>query len=303
MPRAPRVRTQLAHGHREGRVLIQDAKGTEATEPRLARFCSPRAKVHLHVRPPRPPPPCCSRHAPPRVDASVSWAGRVCRLGSGASRSPFASSGAAEGDGWSGCHGQCPPAAPQPLPAHAQQARRRVDGVVERGDGAPVDRADLRAVDHTLTRTHTHDREALANAPPTCRHIRTRPLSRKKNGSLSRRKTAPSPDGKTAGTASARTCRWSCRLRPTPGSSCLVGMPCGASSAVTPTPDSSNSWGEPTAPALKITSHLTPRLAQLLSFVTGPRLAQGDLSQNEANAWERGGVATARASHRTALEL
>ena len=51
-----------------------------------------------------------------------------------------------------------------------------------------------------------------------------------------------------------RTCKWSCRLSPTPGSAWTMGMPCSCSTSPGPTPESCRSWGEATAPAARITS-------------------------------------------------
>ena len=51
-----------------------------------------------------------------------------------------------------------------------------------------------------------------------------------------------------------RICKWSCKLAPTPGKSALTAMPCCASKAAGPMPDSCNSCGLPMAPALSTTS-------------------------------------------------
>jgi len=47
----------------------------------------------------------------------------------------------------------------------------------------------------------------------------------------------------------ALCCRWSCRLRPTPGLSATVAMPSSPSQSAGPTPESWRIWGEPTEPA------------------------------------------------------
>src|SRR5574340_1053485 len=45
-----------------------------------------------------------------------------------------------------------------------------------------------------------------------------------------------------------RNCRWSCRLPPTPGSSCATAMPCPCNNAPGPMPESCKICGLPIAP-------------------------------------------------------
>ena len=89
----------------------------------------------------------------------------------------------------------------------------------------------------------------------------------------------------------ARICRWSCRLAPTPGRSCTTSMPCWRSSAAGPMPESCNSCGELMAPALSTTSRVACAVTISWPFQTCTPVQRGRPSGCGASssrvAWAR----------------
>src|SRR3974377_806853 len=67
-----------------------------------------------------------------------------------------------------------------------------------------------------------------------------------------------------------RSCRWSCRLAPTPGLSSTTGIPNFVSCSAGPMPDSIMRCGEPIAPAARMTSPWERRRAGSAALPPSP---------------------------------